>query len=91
MENYQDDLQIQGESVDPFWQTYQDLPQGIHVKGSARPPLRNGDIIVCIDQQPVKDWASAEQILAQYEPGDTVIITVYRNHKKFHLKLIIYD
>lgn len=85
------ELLIQGEALDPFWQTYHNLPQGIYVTEVCGQPLQSGDIIVRFGETPVADWEGLNQLISQYEPGDRVSVTVYRNDEQLQLELTIYE
>jgi len=82
-------MPIQGQTLDPFWQTYQDLPQGIYVTKMSG-PLQTGDIIVSIGDTPVSDWESLLLQIARYQPGDPISITVYRNDQQLRLEIAIF-
>lgn len=87
----QGQLQIQGEPLDAFWQSYHDLPQGIYVTQSCGQPLYTGDVIISLDHTPITDWETIDDLVAQHAPGDKIAATVYRNNKQLQLELTIYE
>jgi serine protease Do len=48
---------------------------------AARAGLQQGDIIVALDDQPVRDQQSYTELLAEYTPGDTIVLSLIRNGK----------
>ena len=82
-------MPIRGQTLDPFWQAYQDLPQGIYVTERSG-PLQAGDIIVSIGDTPVTNWESLLLQIARYQPGDPISITVYRNNQLLRLEFAIF-
>jgi len=87
----QDQLQIQGEPLDAFWQSYHDLPQGIYVTQSCGQPLCTGDVIVSLDHTPITDWEAIDELLSRHGAGDKIAVSVYRNDKQLQLELTIYE
>ena len=86
-----DEYIIQGQTLDPFWRAYQDLPQGFYVTEVCGLPFLSGDIIVRFGDTPVTDWESLQRLISQYKPGDRVSVTVYRNNQQLSLELTIYE
>ena len=84
-------LQIEGQSLNVFWQSYRKLPQGLYVSQAYGQPLRSGDIILSLNKIPVTDWETLYPLLAEYETGDTVTVVIQRDGKQLELELTIYD
>ena len=84
-------LQIDGHSLNAFWQSYRQLPQGLYVSQAYGQPLRSGDIILSLEQIPVTDWEMLSELLAEYETGDCVTVLIQRDGKQLQLELTIYD
>lgn len=85
-------LRFHGETLDEFWQSYHQLPKGIYVTdpGEAQ-PLETGDVIVSAEGTPIADWTALEEIASQYEPGQQLSVSVYRNSEYVLLNLTIYE
>lgn len=85
-------LGFHGKPLDAFWQSYHQLPKGIYVTdpGEAK-PLKTGDVIVSADGTPIADWDALDQIAGQYEPGQQLTVSVYRNSDYVLLNLTIYE
>ncbi len=81
-------LVFQGETLDDFWRSYHDLPQGIYVTnpGGCR-ALQTGDVIVCIGQTPVHSWSDLETQLQNYRNGEPIPITVYRGGSQMQIRI----
>lgn len=44
--------------------------------------LRRGDVIVQVDQQPIKDFVSLQDALISRKPGETVTVHIYRSSQQ---------
>ena len=85
-------LRFQGEPLDVFWQSYHQLPQGIYVTDSSQfQPLETGDVLVSIDGTNVTDWEAIDTLVCQYEPGQQISASVYRNGEYVFVYLTIYE
>ncbi len=83
-------LTFQGESLNDFWRSYHDLPQGIYVTnpGGFR-ALQTGDVILCIGQTPVHSWSDLQTQLQNYKNGEPIPITVYRGGSQLQICITI--
>jgi serine protease Do len=52
-----------------------------------RAGLRQGDVIVAIEGQPVRYTGQLQQRVAQFHPGDEVTVTVYRNKRPIDVEV----
>ena len=82
-------LGIAGEDVTTFYQFYYGLPAGFYVTGvTADGPadetgIKAKDIILSIDGTRITGSADLESVLYNYEPGDSLKITIYRNGRQY--------
>lgn len=51
--------------------------------------LVGGDIIIALDNHPITDMGLLQQLLAQYAPGDEIVLTVLRNGEQLELPLTL--
>jgi S1-C subfamily serine protease len=88
-------LGIQHELVTPVEAELRNLPltRGIRVTrvepgtGAARGGVQPGDIITAIDDRPVDEEHPLINVLALYQPGDQVVLTIYRGDQFLSLKV----
>lgn len=82
-------LGIQGDSVPKVYQLYYRLPCGLYVQqvdpasSCGRTGLRRGDIITQVDGFSITCPQDFRTVLTNYDTGDTVTLTVYRNSRVF--------
>lgn len=82
-------LGIQGDSVPKVYQLYYRLPCGLYVQqvdpasSCGRTGLRRGDIITQVDGIGITCPQDFRTVLANYDTGDTVTLTVYRDSRVF--------
>ena len=55
---------------------------------AARAGLQQGDILVALDQHPVRDRQGYEALLNDYAPGDAILFALVRNGKPLELKVV---
>lgn len=85
-------LGIEGVTVSSFWQSYQNLPQGVYVtRAGGEDGLLPGDILLQINNHPIPDWNAMTDRLAAFAPGDTIQVTVYRQGSQQQLRLQLSD
>jgi len=87
-------LGFSGLAMPDVWQQYYDLPAGICVtdvdeRSAAAGFLQTGDILTRAGEVPVSDVSALEEVLAGYQPGDTVRVTLYRKGQELLLDLTI--
>ena len=66
----------------------------VHVENNSpaeRAGIRQGDIIVEIDQEPIKELSKYWEKLQEYEKGDTILFLVKRNGTTLYLTLKIWE
>ncbi len=84
-----------GQEVTPFWQNYHDLPPGIYVtevisgSSACKQGVLPGDILVSVNDTPVADIASLQQLLMDCKPGESVSTTFIRQGQHMTLPLIL--
>lgn len=84
-----------GQEVTPFWQNYHDLPSGIYVTevitGSSawKQGVLPGDVLVEVNDVPVTDTQSLQQLLSDSYPGDSVTAKFIRQEQDIILTLIL--
>jgi len=85
-------LRFHGEPLDEFWQNYRQLPQGIYVTdpGDSQ-PLEAGDVLVSVGGTQVTDWDTVNTVVCQYEPGQKIPVSIYRNGVYAFVYLTIYE
>ena len=90
-----DSLGINGETVPSFYQSYYRIPQGLHIaditpEGAADAAgLQEGDILLSINGTPITDTDALQALATGFQPGDTVIATVYRNGQQYTVTITI--
>ena len=86
-------LGFSGETVTAFWNLYEDMPQGIYITevlptgDAAAKGVDPGDILLCVEQIRITDTAALTRQLEQYQPGDTVEVTLFRDGKQLIMQL----
>lgn len=86
------ELGFRGQTLSAFWQTYHALPEGVFITcADTDQAVRPGDVLLALDSQPVTTWEELLDLLKNYEPGDSVRVTVYRNGSQKQLPITIYD
>lgn len=84
-----------GQEVTPFWQHYHNLPPGIYVteviagSNACKHGVLPGDILVAVEDTPVSDIATLQQLLSDCEPGDTITVTFVRRGQDIVLTLTL--
>ena len=84
-----------GQEVSTFWQNYHDLPQGIYVtevmsgSNACKQGVLPGDILTAVNEQPVPDTATFQQLLSTYKPGDPITAKFSRQGQEIVLTLIL--
>lgn len=82
-----------GRSVSAFWQAYSKLPEGVYItqvepaSAAYAAGLREGDVVLCVDQNTVRDMPSLEQYL-QSKTG-TVAVQLSRSGHLIVLNLTL--
>lgn len=88
-------LGISGQAVSSAMQSYYDLPKGILVGEISEggpcdnTELRVNDVITKIDGEEIEDFSDVYAILAEHQPNDKVVLTVYRNSTDKTLEITI--
>ena len=87
-------LGIAGQRLSSFYQVYYHLPQGIYVTEVTGSPTAGdrilpGDVLTCINTQPISTEVQLQDILKACASGDMVNIEVYRSQQTHHLKVRI--
>ena len=79
------------ETVSAFDQLYYRVPAGLFITSvdQSRLPLLPGDILLRFDGQRVGDIDTLQQLLIQYNAGDTVPIVIYRSGEQHDLNLTL--
>jgi len=72
-----------------------DEPKGALVAGvtdgdpAAKAGVRTGDVVTAVDGEKVEDAGDLTRLIAQYEPGSTIELTVLRKGKERELKVTL--
>ena len=88
---------ISGVDIDEINSRYYNIPQGIWVstikKGSAaeKAGIKQSDVIIGIEGEPVKSIADLNKIKNKYKAGDTVTITVSRAGEDMDFKVVLQE
>lgn len=88
---------ISGVDIDEINARYYNIPQGIWVstikKGSAaeKAGIKQSDVIIGIEGEPVKSIADLNKIKNKYKAGDTVTITVSRAGEDMDFKVVLQE
>ncbi len=88
---------ITGEAITPVYQQHFHLPEGLFITfvedGSVaqRQNIREGDVLLSLDDQPITDEQSLKSFLAQKNPGDPCTARIYRleDEQTLSVQLII--
>lgn len=89
----QSPLGFTGRDVTPFWNEYQDLPQGVYItdvdaaSDAAKKGVAHRDILISIDGKRITNNADLDALLSTYRSGQTVTVGLHRNGKNLILKL----
>lgn len=84
-----------GLSVSEFWQHYHDLPQGIYVAeveeamNADKFGILPGDILTRINNIPICDVTSLQELLEMFSPGEEVSIDISRSGSEISINIII--
>lgn len=84
-----------GQSVSEFWQHYHDLPQGIYVAEVEEAMIAEklgilpGDILMQINNTPIGDVDSLQELLGMLSPGEEVSIDISRSGSEISINIII--
>jgi len=76
---------LEGITIDEERSEYLNIPQGWQIRGiveggpSYNSGLQVSDIIVALDDEPVRSTEDMFELKLKYKPGDTVTVTIYRN------------
>ncbi len=71
------------------------MPQGVFVdyvnenSPAWKSGLREKDILIAVDHQPVNKGNVFQSIIAQKKPGDSVVLTILRRGKKMNVKVVL--
>ncbi len=93
--NAQPALGLRGQALTEPAQRFYSLPPGFWVMevipgGPAEEAgLQQGDILLSIDDQTVTDAESIRTLLAQYAPGDTVLLRIFRGNADHEIPLTL--
>ena len=88
-------LGFHGQEVSTFWQNYHNLPQGIYVtevlagSSASKQGVLPGDILVSVNDQPVTDTATLQQLLSVCKTGDPLAVKFIREGQEILLTLIL--
>lgn len=88
---------IHGDGITPVYQQHFHLPEGLFItyveEGSPaqKQDIREGDILLSLDDSPIPDEQSLGRFLEQKEPGEPCTALIYRleNKKQLSVQLII--
>jgi serine protease Do len=84
---------ISGEEISDILARFYNLTKGVYIthvspgSGAERAGIRQGDILVSLDDKTVETMDDIDIIKDEYKPGDTVTAVVVRNKVKKSLKL----
>lgn len=53
--------------------------------------IREGDILVAIEHEPIDETTTLSQHIQQYAPGETITVTVYRAGAEFDLAIVLQE
>lgn len=90
-------LGVQVEEISKIYQQYWQLPGGLMLtrveenSSAAACGLREGDILLALDGQPVRSSRDLYAALYNLQVGDTVVAVVCRDDQKFTVKLTVED
>jgi len=82
-----------GRGVSTFWQTYSKLPEGVYItevdpsSAAWAAGLREGDVVLCVDTEPVRDMPTLEKYLKNRTGA--VAVQLSRNGHLIVLDLIL--
>ena len=91
----QSPLGFVGQEVTPFWNLYQDLPQGIYItdvdasSDAGRKGVSPRDILLSVDGMRITKSADLDSLLSTYQSGQTVAVVLHRDGKQILLKLTL--
>lgn len=84
-------LGFSGETVSEFWHTYHQLPRGIFIQSveegsqAARQGVLPGDILIRVNDEPIRSLEELQVLLEQLDSAQTVTIVVYRDETELTL------
>lgn len=88
---------MNGETVTAFYEQYYQIPRGVYITHITPDSLayiqgiRVGDILLHIDCEPVLGVDELQELLARYEPGQTLVVELYRDGAHIKLELTAED
>ena len=88
-------LGISGDGLTSFYQYYYRLPAGLHISrvdpGSYAEyyGIREGDILLAIDDTRITDMDSLNSVLYDHQVGDTVTAIIYRGGQQYQVELTL--
>ena len=88
-----DALGVNGETVPSFYQSYYRIPHGLHIaditpEGAADTAgLQEGDILLSLNGTPITDTEALHALINSFQPGDTVVASVYRNGQQYNITI----
>lgn len=86
-------LGFTGQDVTPFWNQYQDLPQGIYItevdqaSDAAKKGIIPRDILLSIDGNRITNNEELDAILCSYSSGQRVTVGIHRDGKQLILRV----
>ena len=90
-------LGFSGQTVPAFWQNYHHLPEGVYVtqvdaySDACVQGVRPGDILLSVDQIPVPDMETLQQLLGEKFPGERVAAEFYRDGEFLEMTILLED
>ena len=88
-------LGISGSNISKIYSQFYDIPMGFMVQevnsGSAaeNAGIKKGDIIIGIEGQLIESIEEFNEIKSKYKAGDEITVSIYRNDKKYDLKVVL--
>ena len=88
-------LGMEGTPVPDFWQNYHDLPKGIYVTNvhtgsdAWNLGIRPGDILISFNGTEITEPQILQQLLAEQQTGNAVILRLYRDGLHTELSMIL--
>ena len=90
-------LGFETDAVSAFWRTYEQLPEGLYItqvddaRQAARLGICPGDILLTLDGKPVTDRDSLDHMVSSRNPGDRILLTLYRDGSCQEVWLTLYE
>lgn len=88
-------LGVEGEYISMFYQRYYRLPSGLYITAvspdsqAAQQGIQEGDILIAIDDTKVYTMEDLNTLLYNYNAGDLVSLTVYREGQVQTIQLVL--